>query len=249
MNNPVDFLICGAQKAGTSALDAYCRRHDDLRMAHIKEVHFFDADAEFAAGEPDYPAYHARFPAAESGKRRGESTPVYMYWPCAPQRIHAYNPAMKLIAILRNPVERAYSHWQMETRRGHESLPFGEAVRQEARRLLQADPDHRRAWSYIDRGRYLEQLTGLWDLFGRDQVLVLRHETLRDKPAEVLNAVSEFLGIGPFPVVPNLSVNTQGYDSAMAEADRRFLQDVFAEDISALETALDWDLELWRRHD
>ena len=243
---PVDFLICGTQKGGTSALDAYCRGHEDLRMAHTKEVHFFDNDALFRTGDPDYRAYHKQFPDSAPGKLRGESTPVYMYWPGTAERIHHYNPRMRLIAILRNPVERAYSHWQMETSYGHEHLSFGDAVRSEAERLQQAAPDYLRVYSYVDRGRYLRQLERLWALFGREQVLVLKHESLRTEPADVLDKVRDFLGVAPFRTVTNLTVNRQEYSAAMSEADRRHLQAVFEPEIAALETALGWDLEDWR---
>lgn len=241
----VDFLICGTQKGGTSALDACCRSHRDILMPSQKELHFFDDDARFTEGEPDYTVYHALFPNPEPGKVRGESTPVYMYWPGVPERIHRYNPAIRLITILRNPIERAYSHWQMETSRGNETLPFGVALRAETARLAGADANQRRVYSYIDRGRYTAQLEKLWSLFGRDKVLVLRNEALRSTPADVLAQVSEFLDIAPFPEMQPQTVNRQDYVSAMADSDRQFLQEVFAADIAALATALDWSLDNW----
>ena len=214
-------------------------------MPAQKELHFFDDDERFTEGEPDYTAYHVLFPNPEPGKVRGESTPVYMYWPGVPERIHCYNPAMRLIAILRNPIERAYSHWQMETSRGYETLPFGDAVRTEKKRLAGANTDQRRVYSYIDRGRYPAQLKKLWSLFGRDRVLVLRNEFLRSTPADVLAQVSEFLNIAPFPDMAPQIVNQQDYAGAMADSDRIFLQETFAADIAVLASMLDWNLDDW----
>lgn len=242
---PVDFLICGTQKGGTSALDALCRHHPELQMATDKELHFFDNDALFADGIPSPGDYERYFPPGESGKLRGESTPVYMYWPAVPARIHQYNPAMKLIVLLRNPITRAYSHWQMEFRRGHETLPFTEAIRREAERLAAASPDERRVYSYLDRGRYTAQLETLWSLFGKAQVLVLPSESLKSDQAGVLAQVSRFLGVAMFPPLADAAVNTQHYGAPMAEADRQFLREAFREEIAGLESALDWDLSGW----
>jgi hypothetical protein len=243
---PIDFLICGVQKGGTSALDAYCRYHQDLLMADAKEVHFFDDESLFCKGKPDYRLYHQHFPSHEVGKLRGEATPIYMYWPDAPARIHAYNPDIRLIVILRDPVERAYSQWQMEFHRGLETLPFGKAVRQESTRLQQGNADHRRIYSYIDRGRYLRQLQVLWSLFGREHVLVVFNEDLRQSSANVLAQISEFLGITPFPTIGDRTINAQEYDNPMETEDRAWLYALFESEIANLELALGKKLELWR---
>lgn len=242
---PVDFLICGTQKGGTSALDTYCREHCEIGMPADKEQHFFDNDDLFRAGQVDYAVYNRAFPARDGFRVLGETTPVYMYWPEAAERIHDYNPRMKLITILRNPIERAYSHWHLEFSRGHETLSFGEAVRQEAQRLERASADQRRVWSYVDRGHYLGQLERLWRLFGKSSVLVLRSDDLRHEPAKELGKVSEFFEISPFKGIEGKSVNVQQYSSPMAEVDRLFLQEIFQPEISKLEMALGWDLSSW----
>jgi hypothetical protein len=240
----VGFLICGAQKAGTTTLAAYCREHPALGMPEEKELHFFDRDENFASA-PDYDQYHHHFQGLDSSTLLGEATPIYMYWPQASERIHQYNADMKLLVVLRNPVDRAYSHWQMEYHRGLETLDFGTAIREEEQRLQKAG-ETRRVWSYIDRGHYPGQLDKLFSLFGRDQVLVLQSEKLKSAYQDVLAQVSDFLGIAAFPESDGLSLNTQSYTTAMPEADRQFLHQIFAEDISRLESMLDWDLTAWR---
>ena len=108
----VDFAIAGVQKAGTTALFDYLSDEPELSLSHVKETHFFDDDERDWA-RPDYAPYHALFDAPD-GRLRGEATPIYLYWPKVLERICAYNPAMKLIVVLRDPVERAWSHWRME---------------------------------------------------------------------------------------------------------------------------------------
>jgi hypothetical protein len=119
-------------KGGTTALSAFLDRHPEIRMAAGKEAHFFDTDGHFAAGRrPDYAAYHAAFAPGPATRLLGDATPAYLYWEPAPGRIAAYNPRMKWVLLLRQPVERAYSHWNMLRQTGEEVLPFVEAVARE----------------------------------------------------------------------------------------------------------------------
>ena len=94
----IDFLIAGAQKGGTHALDAVLRAHPDVGMCRVKEPHFFDTEENFV-GTPDYDLYHRRFDMASVALVRGEATPDYLYWPASMARIRTYNPGMKLIIM------------------------------------------------------------------------------------------------------------------------------------------------------
>ena len=134
-DHKVDFIIAGTQKGGTSALDAYLRLDPQICLPHkVKEVHFFEADPLFDTGEPDYRLYHAFFKPRSWHRLVGEATPGYMYCEDVPRRIHAYNPDMKIILSLRNPIDRAFSHWNMNKKRGFEPLSFGDAIRGEEER-------------------------------------------------------------------------------------------------------------------
>lgn len=214
-------------------------------MADPKEVHFFDNEAQFANGKPDYSRYHAFFQPKRSHKVLGEATPIYMYWNEAPRRICEYNPNTRIIVVLRNPIERAYSHWNMERSRHADRLSFAEAIRTEANRCREALPLQHRVFSYIDRGHYLDQLRRLWTYFPKDRVLVLKHENLRGNPAETLNKASAFLGIAPFSNIEPKSVHALPYTSKMTEADRAFLRTTFAAEIKELEQELQWDCSDW----
>ena len=104
----MDFVIAGAMKGGTTALDAYLREHPDIGMADIKEVRFFDNDDYFQRRRPPYALYHSHFLHVRSRKVWGEASPGYMFWQKAPFRLWQYNPDLKLIVILRNTIQRAY---------------------------------------------------------------------------------------------------------------------------------------------
>lgn len=237
----VDFVIGGAQKGGTTALDAFLREHPQLCMAERKELHFFDDDRRFAAGDVDYRPYEASFAPGRSQRLLGESTPIYMYWRAAPQRVHAYNPAMKWILVLRDPVARAYSHWNMERQRGAEALSFADAVAAEPARC--AGGQHR-VHGYVDRGRYVEQLRRIWRHFPREQVLVLENEDLRARPQEALARCYDFLGVDRVEVATR-AVHARSYEAPLDAALRRALLEQLTPGIRELERELGWDCSRW----
>ena len=238
----VDFVIGGTQKGGTSALDSFLRQHPEICMPSTrKELHFFDREAE----NTDYNAYHANFEAKPPQRVIGEASPIYMYWETAPYRIWKYNPKMKWILALRNPVERAFSAWNMETKRGKEKVPFAEAIEKEAERCREALPLQHRVYSYVDRGFYSPQVRRLFDIFGRDNVLVLLSEELRNEHRKTLCRVFEFLGVDSSFVPPEASVFEQGYTVKIDNQLRARLIDTFQFDIKELEKLIGRDLSEW----
>src|ERR1700740_530676 len=133
-NMQVNFVIGGTQKGGTSALDFFLRQQPQICMPDAKkELHYFDNEREFS-GRPDYEKYHTHFNPTPQHRVIGEASPIYMYWNTAPYRIWNYNPKMKWILVLRNPVERAFSAWNMEVSRGAEQLSFKDAIEHGAER-------------------------------------------------------------------------------------------------------------------
>ena len=242
----VDFAVAGTQKGGTSAIADYLEEHLDVCMGRVKEVHYFDKDEFFREDAADYTAYHANFDPRPTQRLLGDATPIYMYWKPTPQRLAQYNPRMKLIILLRNPVKRAYSHWNMEIKLHRETLAFEDAIRSEHARSVAAAPLQLRRWSYIDRGRYSEQLRRVWQHFPVEQTLVLKSESLKSEPAPALARISEFLGIAPFPRTGPREVFALPYEKPMSDAARDYLQQAFASEIDALEAMLGWDLADWR---
>lgn len=234
----VEFLIAGVQKGGTTALFDYLAGHPGLRLPAIKEAHFFD-DETLDWADPDYGPYHALF--APSPARWGEATPIYLYWPRSLERIARYNPAMRLVLIFRDPVERAWSHWKMEYARGAETRPFAWCIR-EGRARVQDDPTapgHHRVYSYVERGFYGAQVRRVLALFPREQVLFLKSEQLRADPVRILREVCDFLHCPPLEGVVPLQSHTSvemDYGVPVSAADRAYLRDLFFSDYQLFRT-------------
>lgn len=230
----IDFIVVGVQKAGTTALFDHLADDPAIGLSDVKEVHFFDDETQDWA-RPDYDAYHARFDWSRPAIR-GEATPIYAYWPGALERIAAYDPAIKLVLMLRDPVERAWSHWRMEHGRGHETKPFSWCVRQGRQRLFDAQPwGHHREYSYVERGFYGDQVERLLALFPRDQVLLLQAEDLRRDPQAVLGRLNIFLGAPPPPPTSPRAVHVGPDTAGLTEADIDHLRAVYARDQARLE--------------
>ena len=242
----VGFLGVGAQKAGTSALDAYLRTHPSLCMAKVKEVHLFDDDQTFFQRTlGGYAAYHRLFAPVSSSQLIGEITPAYMYWNEAPRRIWEYNPAMKLIAVLRNPITRAYSQWNMQRDVGIEPLAFWDALQAEGARLRESVPFQNRKFSYVDRGFYASQLRRLWTFFPPEQVLVLRYDDLRREPNDTISRVFDFLGVERLPPMPSQEAHVRPYAARMTRREWEHLRNAFEFEIRGLERMLGWDCGEW----
>ena len=224
------FLIIGVQKGGTTALHHYLSQDPAIALATVKETHFFDDERQDWA-RPDYDAYHALFPDP-AGRPCGEATPIYSYWPGCLMRIAAYNPAMRLVLLLRDPVERAWSHWRMEFARGAETQPFAWCVREGRKRLHEpgANGSHR-VYSYVERGFYADQLERIHQLFPRDQLLVLRSDDLKLRPGPTLSQVRAFIGAPPGaePTARLVHVGRR-FEGGLTQSDIDHLRAIYAED-------------------
>lgn len=241
----LDFLVVGTQKGGTTSLDRYLRKHPQIEMPHSKkELHFFDTD-KFFISESNYDSYHRHFKWDSKKLVRGEVTPVYMYWIPAIERVWHYNPAIKIIMVLRNPIDRAYSHWNMVKEKGFETLSFSEAIRIEHQRCKAVLPQQSYRFSYIDRGYYSEQLRRVLRFFPQNQVLVVKSEWLKNNSHNVVEAISSFLQIDSFPQVEKVEANSRYYLKPMSNEDRSYLKDIFYYDIRMLEQMLGWDCQGW----
>lgn len=208
-----DFLVIGAQKSGTSSLFRYLDQHPQVRGSAPKEVHYFSGGRDpqvdtYALGPRWYRAHFPRRAELAPGTRVFEATPLYLLHPQAAARIHALIPRAKLVAVLRNPTDRALSHYfhnvrDNDRRRFREELGPAEAMDAEEARLapVLAAGDYKseifRVASYKARGRYLEQLRPYMDLFPRENLLVLRAEDLFEDPAGQMARVAAFLDIDP----------------------------------------------------
>jgi len=257
-----DFLLAGAPKCGTSALHAALARHPKLFMSEPKEPKFFLSDGpppDSGGGPGDVltwgehvwrrDEYESLFEPAPDGTLCGEATVFYLYDLAAQRRIRALLPDVRLIAVLRDPVERAHSNWSHLRQAGLEpEADFLTALDLEAGRIADGWAHF---WHYAAAGRYGEQLDHLFTLFPRDQVLLLRYRELVDRPRETADRVCEFLGVdtGVITEVPrrNVRPDVSGRSSAPTARERAAALPLFAEDTRRVEAWTGWNLEIWRR--
>jgi len=241
----VDFVIAGAQRCGTSALNYQLRYNPDICTAFRKKVHFFDDEDNFRDGRADYSLYHSFFNPTAQHKVLGEATPSYMYWLPTPRRLWEYNPGLKLIIVLRNPITRAFSAWNMRRTKGQEDLPFWDALQAESERLRRQLPLQDKRHSYVDMGHYLCQLRRLWTFFPREQCLILKHDDFKNDALSVLNRIAGFLNVAPFASAKSVEYNSKPYAAEMSERERTHLHSIFQLEIRALERELGWDCSNW----
>ena len=248
------FLVIGAQRSGSTTLYRHLATHPCILPPLRKEVHYFDF--QYAKGRAWYLAHFPGIHKRIAGNRRVvtfEASPYYMVHPLAPERIRTFNPDMKLIAILRDPVDRALSHYHHEARRGVETLTFEEAIAAEPERLAGAERAMKQAphfyshahhhFSYLDRGRYAHHLEPWLEHFPRKHLLVLASEALFKAPDPIMNRVFEFLGLPPHRV-PAGPHRKRAYASIQPEFRER-LRRHFSQDQERLERLLPHDIRTW----
>ena len=235
-----DFLIIGAQKGGTTSLYRNLLQHPWVVPALRKEIHFFDR--EYSRG---LRWYNGQFQVAYKKKiysrivegrsmLTGEATPSYLYHPHAPARVFETLPHAKIIIMLRNPVDRAFSNHQYHVKLKAESLPFEDAIAREAYRLASNfDPagddyesDSFYNYSYLARGRYIEQVQRWLSVFPREQVLIIKSEDFFQNEAAVFRETLMFLGL-PDMEVGNLDPHNVGGSSRMRSETRKRLSEYF----------------------
>jgi hypothetical protein len=242
----LDFIVAGAQKCGTTALHYQLSKHPQIALPHKEELHFFD-DEEVFAKEVDYDKLHDSFTVGSRAVVAGELTPIYLYWRPALERIWHYRKGVKLVILLRNPIDRAFSQWNMQREREFETLDFLEAVRAEPERQQKVAPLQSRRFSYIARGLYAEQLTRVFEFFPRYLVKVVRFEELRKDFSGTINSIFGFIGVEKLNNIRNKERNPIRYERDITEDERRAIYPMFADDIARLENLLGWNCSDWRK--
>jgi len=231
----IDFIIIGAQRCGTTSLYNYLIAHPNISSALNKEVHFFDIKYNKGINW-----YWKQFPSVSekvnSNEKSitGESTPYYLFHPLTAKRVFKHLPKIKLIVLLRNPADRAYSHYSHAVRMENESLSFDQAIKKEPERLKgeeekifqgQYSSNHQKL-SYLSRGIYADQLERYLKLFKKEQMLILKSEEFFASPQQILNRVFSFLGISNFELSDFEKFNF-GNNPPLDEKTRNFLTEYF----------------------
>jgi hypothetical protein len=256
-----DYIIIGSQRSGTSSLHSYLSAHPSVIPALVKEVHFFDRNFERGTGwyrshfaTHAYRAWVGR--ATGTAPRVGEATPGYIFHPLVPRRVASLLPGARLIALLRNPIDRAYSNYCHRVAQGLETISnFEEAIAREPDRLGADDAgplndeaysaSERRLHSYLERGLYADQLQRWFEVFPRESILVETSEELFCDPPAVMTRVHEFLELPPHAIRRYRKLNSLS-SGAMSPHTRHKLVQYFRPHNDRLYALLGRDLR-WDR--
>lgn len=219
---PPDFFLLGVPKAGTTAVHAALQQHPGLYLSPVKEPKYYlcgDAPPPAYNGPGDAHSqqewiwrreeYLRLFDDAPAGTLRGESTPFYLYLPDARRRIAEDAPDARLIVVLRDPVDRAYSNWMHLWMDGLEPIAsVTEAARAEEQRIAAGWAPF---WHYAGLGRYGEQLADLFARFDREQILVLKYREIVEEPGKTMARVFDHLGVPRVEIASIPSDNSRGF--------------------------------------
>ena len=221
-----DFIIIGAQRCGTTSMYQSIISHPEITFASRKELHFFDLN--FKKGL-DY--YRSQF---KDGTLRGEASPYYIFHPHVPKRIAQFIPKIKLIVMLRNPIDRAYSHYHHQVSMGIEKLSFEDALKAEEKRLageyekiLKSESYYsfnHQNFSYLSRGIYVDQLKKWRKFFDQEQILVIKSEDFFADPHKILNEVFDFQGLSKYNQIENKHYNMKNYKSMNNETRKNLIE-------------------------
>lgn len=211
----MSFICVGAQKAGTSTLHDILMQHPDLILPELKETHHFRDEEKFNQGKNHYFDYY--FKRKNQNSLYGEIDPEYSYFENSANRIKSYFPNLKIIFVLRNPVDRAHSHYLMTKRRGLETLSFDKAVKVEEHRL--SSHYNRIHFSYVSRGRYLEQIIRFENLFGADNVKIVLFDDFVMNTKFIVDDITKFIGLSEY------DYDYQVKSNSASESRSKFLRD------------------------
>ena len=210
-----NFLVIGAAKSGTTSLYQYLKQHPQIYMSPRKELKFFALEGESPnfrgpGDEPhncnaitDIETYQSYFQGVVNETAIGEASPRYIYIPKAAERIKYHIPNAKMIAILRNPVDRAYSSFMHQVRKGRESLSFAQALLEEDKRI---ENNWAPLWHYKQMGFYYTQLKRYFDLFESRQIKIYLYEDLETNSTSVVKEIFRFLEVDDTFIPDNTSI-------------------------------------------
>lgn len=240
-----NFLIAGASRSGTATLSRCIMQHPQASLPTEMRTGFFLNDELFERGNPNPSNYHQHFESSTDAKCIGECEPMTLYWQEGIPRVYRYNPDMKMIVVLRNPIERAYSDWQQAVNRGAEHMDFVSAINLEPHRIRELGQKGQcKNFSYLDKGFYSRQLKHLYQYFDPHQVLCLRAENIADNPEVAVYQVFEFLDL-PYIEVDTAAQQVGNYTQSMPAEVYNELIEIYRRDVYRVEELLGWNCSDW----
>lgn len=232
-----DYLIMGAQKAGTTSLDFYLSQHPDVYTTDPKELHYFHLEINRPLSE-----YTMYFPLKlkrilKPNLIAGEATPDYMAYPQIAKELKSLYPNIKLIFLLKEPVSRSFSHYKHNLMMKREWLSFEDAIEIESKRVNLDYIDIRETrkdaiknysnYSYLDKSKYAKQLEPFIELFPQNQILILQSEEFFKNTDEVYKQVCEFLGIKNIQLLNKEPKNQSPISQKISEETKEKLNSYF----------------------
>ena len=205
----VDFFIVGAPKAGTTSLYHYLNQHPDIEMSKVKEPNYFSSKSIKDQGTyynsnivDNYMEYHSLFNLENKTALFGEASVSYLFYHDVPVKIKKYNNSSKIIIVLRNPIERAFSHYLMDYRLGLVTQEFRHIIQ----KLKESGDNNLLYQQYIELGQYSEQVLRYINEFGRDNILIIDYDNFKHNNKKEVQDVYNFLGVD-VGFLPDFSVN------------------------------------------
>ncbi|MDF1672841.1 MAG: sulfotransferase domain-containing protein [Vicingaceae bacterium] len=245
------FFIIGVQKGGTTSLSKYLEQHTEVIPAQRKDVFYFNNDSHYQKGINWYKAHFALKAYKKIYDLKNntnaityDSTPNYFDIPEAAQRIHSFNPNAKLILLLRNPIDRAWSNYQMAKKFGFETLSFEEALKLENDRLNLPNQTHNYIYqrlSYKKRGIYINNIKPWINTFSKENILILNSESLFKDTANTYNKILDFLNLKPTKKIDFKPINQGNYSEKMNPKTREMLVNFYQPFNQELYNLLDVD--------
>jgi len=223
-----DYIIIGTQKGGTTSLQKYLTEHPDISKPIKKEVHYFDNNYNFKLKW-----YKKHFPTFK--KIVGEASPYYIYHPLVPKRIKKNIPNVKIIILLRNPVDRAFSHYKMQYNKGLEKRTFKDAISNEKKELKDEIKKveeglysfKHQNYSYIDRGKYYNQLINWLQYFDKKDILIIKSEDFYNNTQKEVSRIFNFLNLKDYKVNAEKKHNVGKYNIKLDEKIKRDLNKLY----------------------
>jgi len=239
-----NFLIIGGQKCGTTSLYHYLSNISYIIPTYQKALHFFDTNTKYSKGinyyKSNFPTFFFQQYLSMRYKQKfltGEASAYYLFHPHACRRVFEVIPKVKLIILLRNPIDRAFSHYHHMVRHKHETLPFEKALEKEPSRLsgvkrkMLMDENYEsynyNVYSYLRRGAYIKQLKHWMEYFQRDQFLILGSEDFFNDPRASIKSILSFLELPDCDNTDFIIHNRGGYADSMKPETREFLANYF----------------------
>lgn len=240
--NPLHFILTGFDTTETPFLLNQIDKHPNIALASNPNCHFFDQKTDlFQALDTD--AYNRLFQLNKRTTVFGDLTPSYFYWQTAPRRIYEYNPKTKIIVLLQNPIERAYSHWEKNKSIHIEPLSFEDALNAEKERTGPCLPFQDIQFGYKQMGYYSESIRRYQRYFKNHNLLFITYNDLADKPQDTLNKIAAFLEINPFVLNRSIAFNSRT-SSINLETYQELLEGYYF-DIKESERLLQQNLLAW----